>query len=78
MQRFTLLVEDPGLVFAWLAEHGGDHVVRQQAHLTVGQVWLVKVAFDYPHVAATFGVHWEHATASMERHRMFLKHGPVS
>lgn len=75
VRRFTLLVENPEPVFAWLAEHGGGHVVRQQASSAVGSVWLVKVALDNPGVADKFQACWEHATATMERHRSFLKQG---
>ena len=48
-------------------------MVRQQAGSTVGLVWLVKVALDDGDVAAAFEARWKHATATMERHRMFLK-----
>jgi len=75
VRRFNLLVEDPEPVFAWLAEHGGTHVVRQQAGSAVGSVWLVKVALDDLEVAGRFEACWKHSTATLQKHLTFLKRG---
>lgn len=72
VKLFTLLVDDPEPVFAWLVEHCGNHVVRRQAG-QAGSGWWVKIALDDPGSVDAFKARWEHAVATLENHRKMLK-----
>jgi hypothetical protein len=66
--RFTLYVSDPAPVFRWLAEHGGHHVVRQQAtQFTPG--WNVKVALGDASIAELFRIRWADDLLTLENQR---------
>lgn len=69
--RFRLYVDDPEPVFQWLAEHGGENVVRKKATLILPG-WNVKVALSDASLSEAFKLKWANDLLTLENQMKWL------
>jgi hypothetical protein len=70
---FTLFVADPEPVYAWLAQHGGDHVIRKQAKKLPAEGWNMKVALGEPELCERFRTRWADALVTFDNMRKWQR-----
>ncbi len=71
---FALFVSNSDSVFRWLAEHGGDHVVRKHARC-FERGWTMKVTLDDPSLSEMFKSRWASDLLTLDNHRKWMADG---